>query len=161
MAVAVKDGFPSAGKLFRSKRYISVLLIAFAFLSLVSWHAPEFVSISYFDRPDLVPEFQQRAYEISPGTDKPTCPWQDFHDERYHTLRRDRRNVFIAINFYNNQNVLPNFFQEFPMVLRSIGTERIFVSVYENGSEDKTPELLALRTSRDTRINKSATLPLP
>ena len=86
---------------------------------------------------------QEKVYEMQ-WSDKPTCLWQRFHEERYGQLGQDNKTVYIAMNFYNNEYVLPNFFQEFPHVVRRLGTERVFVSIYENGSEDKTPELLGM-----------------
>lgn len=50
------------------------------------------------------------------------------------------------MNLYQNEEVLPTFFQELPIIISQLGPENVFVSVYENNSDDKTQELLALRT---------------
>jgi len=49
---------------------------------------------------------------------------------------------FFAMNFFNNEEILPNFIQEFERLVLAIGVEKIFLSVYENDSADRTKELL-------------------
>lgn len=91
---------------------------------------------------------QQKAYNLAPKR-RPTCPWSAWHTLRYsplsHTTRRF--NTYLAMNLYNNEDVLPTFFQELPIVINHLGSRNIFVSIYENNSEDKTQELLGLRAS--------------
>ncbi|KAF8320409.1 hypothetical protein DL93DRAFT_2074035 [Clavulina sp. PMI_390] len=48
------------------------------------------------------------------------------------------------MNLYQNEEVLPTFFQELPIILEQLGPENVYVSIYENNSEDKTQELLGL-----------------
>jgi alpha-1,3-mannosyltransferase len=84
---------------------------------------------------------QQKAYAL--GGTRPVCPLREWHVERYNGLN-NTTTVFLAVNFYNNQDILPNFFQELPVLLRHLGPERVYVSVFENGSTDHTPQMLAL-----------------
>ncbi|KAI0036418.1 cryptococcal mannosyltransferase 1-domain-containing protein [Vararia minispora EC-137] len=90
--------------------------------------------------PTIAP-IQRRAFRM--GGSRPVCPMYGWHAERYADLR-NTTNVFLAVNFYNNEDILPTFFQELPVLVRHLGPERVFVSVYENGSQDSTPEMLAL-----------------
>ncbi|KAJ2094304.1 hypothetical protein GGI09_005479 [Coemansia sp. S100] len=50
--------------------------------------------------------------------------------------------VFIAINLYNNEQILPNMATQLLALADRLGHDRIFISVYENGSKDKTREIL-------------------
>lgn len=49
------------------------------------------------------------------------------------------------MNLYQNEEILPTFFQELPIIINQLGAENVFVSVYENNSDDKTQELLGIR----------------
>ncbi|KAJ2461149.1 hypothetical protein GGI03_005107 [Coemansia sp. RSA 2337] len=50
--------------------------------------------------------------------------------------------VFVAINLYNNEQILPNMATQLLALADRLGHDRIFISVYENGSKDKTREIL-------------------
>ncbi|KAJ2865355.1 hypothetical protein GGH94_002308 [Coemansia aciculifera] len=50
--------------------------------------------------------------------------------------------VFVAINLYNNEKVLPNMATQLLALADTLGHSRIFISIYENGSEDRTKEIL-------------------
>jgi Cryptococcal mannosyltransferase 1 len=93
---------------------------------------------------------QNEAYSLANGQ-RPTCRQTSWHQKRYaslHSTTASRTtNIFLGINFHNNEDVLPTFFQELPQVLRHVGPHQVFVSVYENGSDDKTPDLLKLCAS--------------
>ncbi|VDB88227.1 unnamed protein product [Peniophora sp. CBMAI 1063] len=84
---------------------------------------------------------QAAAYAM--GGVRPVCPLQDWHEARYAPLHNSK-NVFIAANLYNSQDVLPTFFQELPTVIQHLGAERVFVSIYESNSKDRTPEMLQM-----------------
>ncbi|KZV75509.1 glycosyltransferase family 69 protein [Peniophora sp. CONT] len=83
---------------------------------------------------------QQIAYWVSPAA-RPTCSLESWHNERYASLRNST-NIFLAMNLHDNEEVLPTFFQEMPRLLDFLGPERVFISIYENGSSDRTPRLL-------------------
>jgi alpha-1,3-mannosyltransferase len=87
---------------------------------------------------------QKEAYAIAPKL-RPTCPWTKWHTSRYSSLSNSPKTIFLALNLHQNEGVLPTFFQELPIVLHQLGPQNVFVSVYENGSEDKTQVLLGLR----------------
>ncbi|KAI0028568.1 cryptococcal mannosyltransferase 1-domain-containing protein [Vararia minispora EC-137] len=88
-----------------------------------------------------IARLQQRAFTM--GGIRPVCPLRDWHAERYAGLSNSS-NIFLAINFYNNEDVLPNFFQELPVMLKHLGPERVYVSIFENGSTDQTQEMLGM-----------------
>ncbi|KAJ2802100.1 hypothetical protein H4S07_004772, partial [Coemansia furcata] len=50
--------------------------------------------------------------------------------------------VFVAINLYNSEMVLPNMAWQLLALADTLGHSRVFVSIYENGSKDKTKEIL-------------------
>ncbi|KAJ2885540.1 hypothetical protein H4R27_001335 [Coemansia aciculifera] len=50
--------------------------------------------------------------------------------------------VFVAINLYNNEKVLPNMATQLLALADILGHDHIFISIYENGSEDRTKEIL-------------------
>ncbi|KAJ2348789.1 hypothetical protein GGH91_001193 [Coemansia sp. RSA 2671] len=50
--------------------------------------------------------------------------------------------VFIAANLYNSESVLPNMAAQLLALADTLGHTRLFVSIYENGSRDKTKEIL-------------------
>lgn len=131
----------------RTRRHVCSLLFALAFLSLFTWRGPRVtlgrLSFGRGSQDAKIERLQEKVYGLQ-WSDKPTCLWQRFHEERYGQLGNDNKTLYIAMNFFNNEYALPNFFQELPHVVRRIGTGRVFVSIYENGSEDKTPELLGM-----------------
>ncbi|KAI0314893.1 cryptococcal mannosyltransferase 1-domain-containing protein [Amylostereum chailletii] len=88
----------------------------------------------------LAAPFQESAYAIAPRRKRPQCSWRPWHEDRYADLAQ--KNIFIAINLYNNEDVLPTFFQEFPLLIERLGRHRVYISIYENNSKDKTVELL-------------------
>ncbi|KAJ2814067.1 hypothetical protein H4S07_000176 [Coemansia furcata] len=50
--------------------------------------------------------------------------------------------VFIAANLYNSENILPNMALQLLALADTLGHSRVFISIYENGSKDKTKEIL-------------------
>lgn len=49
---------------------------------------------------------------------------------------------FIASNLFNSENVLPAYSETLLRIAAEVGYDRIFVSIYENNSKDRTPQLL-------------------
>ena len=78
---------------------------------------------------------------------RPSCSLRSWQRERYAHIKNTNRTVFVAANLYNNEDVLPTLFQELPVLLEYLGPGNVYVSIYENGSNDKTPQLLDLRAS--------------
>jgi alpha-1,3-mannosyltransferase len=139
---------------FRLKRRFVFLCAAFTgFLALFTTYYNAFPSslaayASYHLSPSPILDaalapIQQQAFSMS--TIRPVCSTYSWQADRYADML-NTTNVFLAINFYNNEKVLPTFFQELPILLRHLGPERVFVSVYENGSKDRTHEMLAMST---------------
>ncbi|KAF8603333.1 hypothetical protein BDV93DRAFT_508560 [Ceratobasidium sp. AG-I] len=67
----------------------------------------------------------------------PSCGASGSAKERYASLRQGGR-IFIAINLLQNEELMPTLLRELPALLRELGPERFFVSVYENASMDLT-----------------------
>ena len=63
-------------------------------------------------------------------------------------IRRDlaaaQHKYFFAINLYNSFDVIPDLFATFFRVAAVIGYHNVFVSIYENGSNDQTKALLRI-----------------
>ncbi|CAG8671279.1 5878_t:CDS:2 [Acaulospora morrowiae] len=60
--------------------------------------------------------------------------------------------IFIAANFHNNEDILPNFSEQLLDLLRILNPENVYVSLFENGSKDNTKFLLhALRSDLDAK----------
>ncbi|OLY84386.1 Alpha-1,3-mannosyltransferase CMT1 [Smittium mucronatum] len=49
---------------------------------------------------------------------------------------------FFSMNLYNNEEVLPYLIQELLLLFKFLGGENVFLSIYENGSRDKTKSIL-------------------
>ncbi|OMJ14974.1 Alpha-1,3-mannosyltransferase CMT1 [Smittium culicis] len=58
-----------------------------------------------------------------------------------HTFDRKRK-YFFALNLFNNEEIIPYMIQEISLLIKFLGPENTFLSIYENGSHDKTKELL-------------------
>ncbi|KAL5039234.1 hypothetical protein BDV3_002616 [Batrachochytrium dendrobatidis] len=56
----------------------------------------------------------------------------------------DHQRYFVALNFHNSQKVLPTIFRELLKLADFLGPDRIFISIFENGSTDQTKKLLQL-----------------
>ncbi|KAI0035524.1 cryptococcal mannosyltransferase 1-domain-containing protein [Vararia minispora EC-137] len=134
--------------ILHSKRYLTILATAIACFLVFTWQAPLVADnvprLDKYFKPTSISGFQRRAYKLSDERARPTCVRQRFHESRYKVLEENPRAVFIAINFYQNQEVIPTFFQEFPGIVERLGRKRVYVSIYENGSEDKSQQLLRL-----------------
>ncbi|OMH85676.1 Alpha-1,3-mannosyltransferase CMT1 [Zancudomyces culisetae] len=55
---------------------------------------------------------------------------------------------FFAANLHNNEEILPQFMQELLRVFEFLGFENVYMSIYENGSTDKTKEMLESFSAR-------------
>ena len=49
---------------------------------------------------------------------------------------------FIASNLFNSEHIFPAYSDALLRVVDEIGHDRIFVSIYENNSKDRTPQML-------------------
>lgn len=57
---------------------------------------------------------------------------------------RGEHKYFFAINLYNSFDVIPDLFASMFRVGAIVGYENVFVSIYENGSNDQTKALLKI-----------------
>lgn len=66
----------------------------------------------------------------------------------YQNLRRDlapqTHKYFFAINLYNSFDVIPDLFSTMFKIGAIVGYQNVFVSIYENGSNDQTQALLRI-----------------
>ncbi|KAI8320665.1 hypothetical protein GQ54DRAFT_246300, partial [Martensiomyces pterosporus] len=60
---------------------------------------------------------------------------------RRQLLSRDLR-IYVAVNLFNNERVLPNMATQLLAFADMLGSKRVFLSIYENGSTDRTKEIL-------------------
>ncbi|CAE6470037.1 unnamed protein product [Rhizoctonia solani] len=65
----------------------------------------------------------------------PSCPTRS--DEQYSSALYTKR-TFIAINLLQNEELMPTLTRELIALIRVLGPDRVFVSVYENASMDLT-----------------------
>ncbi|KAJ2909154.1 hypothetical protein GGI21_002166 [Coemansia aciculifera] len=69
----------------------------------------------------------------------------DSAEQRYSGIRANiAEPIFVAANVYNSEAVLPNMVTQLLALADKLGHDRVFVSIYENGSKDKTKEILRL-----------------
>ncbi|KAI0317050.1 cryptococcal mannosyltransferase 1-domain-containing protein [Amylostereum chailletii] len=111
---------------------------------------------SAFFLPHHVTTIQTDAYTLAPNH-RPVCLWQSWQHTRYARLS-ENHSIYLAANFYNNEDVLPTFFQELPILLHHLGPKHVYVSIYENGSTDKTGSLLILLDDLLTRMGTPHTI---
>jgi len=79
--------------------------------------------------------------------------------------------VFVASNLYNGQEILPTYTSSLKSLVQHLGTDNVFVSIYESHSTDRTKPMLAqfdadlaqlnvkrriLSDDRAVRMNKSS-----
>jgi hypothetical protein len=67
------------------------------------------------------------------------CKIGPLEEAKYRTvLRGSKERFYLAANLYNNEEVLPNMIQEIATLARALGPSRLYVSIYANGSTDRT-----------------------
>ena len=97
----------------------------------------------------VINDAQETAFRFS---SRPNihCGLKLWHETRYTALRplgSESKTILLALNLVNAASILPSLLVEMPVLLRFLGPHNVHVSVYENGSEDFTPELLVSRKS--------------
>lgn len=75
------------------------------------------------------------------------------HTERDPAGYAKGEKIFIAVAFYNNEEVLPYWTNMLLDVIAYLGSDNVFVSVVENNSGDRTPELLREMDSKLAALN--------
>ncbi|KAB5592320.1 Alpha-1,3-mannosyltransferase CMT1 [Ceratobasidium theobromae] len=83
------------------------------------------------------------ALPVSSARKYPSCGLSEADKMRYTSLKRGGR-IFIAINLLDNEELMPTLTRELLALLRELGPDRFFVSIYENGSMDLTVMQLRL-----------------
>jgi hypothetical protein len=61
---------------------------------------------------------------------------------RPHEPWLQNRRFFFTANFFNSEDILPTLLHEWYKLIGYLGPENVYVSVYENGSVDRTPKML-------------------
>lgn len=81
----------------------------------------------------------------------PWCPLLPQHYDRYKHIRASSSKFFIAANLFNSERVIPNLAMQIMHLVEFLGKDRVFISIYENGSNDGTPvQLDIFRDSLDS-----------
>ncbi|CAE6476779.1 unnamed protein product [Rhizoctonia solani] len=75
------------------------------------------------------------ALVVSSTRSYPSCPTRA--DPHYASSLYQKR-VFIAINLLQNEELMPTLTRELVALIRVLGPDRVFVSIYENASMDLT-----------------------
>ncbi|KAJ2182163.1 hypothetical protein GGF45_001043 [Coemansia sp. RSA 551] len=63
-------------------------------------------------------------------------------EHRYRNVSQSSGRVFVAVNLYNSERVLPNMATQLLAFAKMLGRKQVFLSVYENGSFDNTKSIL-------------------
>ncbi|KAJ2354127.1 hypothetical protein IWW50_000831 [Coemansia erecta] len=63
-------------------------------------------------------------------------------EHRYGNVSQSAGRVFVAVNLFNSERVLPNMATQLLAFAEMLGRKRVFLSVYENGSTDNTKGIL-------------------
>ncbi|OMJ27111.1 Alpha-1,3-mannosyltransferase CMT1 [Smittium culicis] len=87
---------------------------------------------SRFDSPEIYPE----------SVSFPQTPQNNLNSSEYSNRPKRKNRFFFAMNLYNNEENIPYITQELTLVLKHLGPENVFLSIYENNSDDKTKDLL-------------------
>ncbi|KAJ2812530.1 hypothetical protein GGI24_006661, partial [Coemansia furcata] len=66
-----------------------------------------------------------------------------FAEQRYRNITNGKTEpVFVAANLHNSEKVLPNMAAQLLALADTLGHRRLFISIYENGSNDRTKGIL-------------------
>ncbi|TIB96773.1 hypothetical protein E3Q18_02992 [Wallemia mellicola] len=79
-------------------------------------------------------------YLISRPTYPVTGPGSQLN--RQDPISNNTDTYFFSANFYNNQDVLPEFFNQFLQLSDYLGHDKVYLSIYESNSKDNTKVLL-------------------
>lgn len=63
--------------------------------------------------------------------------------ERLRTSLLANWSFYIAVNLYNNEDIMPQFVDQINMLTQFLGPSNVFFSAFENGSTDRTREYLS------------------
>ncbi|OMJ21811.1 Alpha-1,3-mannosyltransferase CMT1 [Smittium culicis] len=85
-----------------------------------------------FDSPEFLPETDNFLQ----------TPQNNLNSSEYSNRPKRKNRYFFAMNLYDNEENIPYITQELTLVFKHLGPENVFLSIYENNSEDKTKELL-------------------
>lgn len=103
-----------------------------------------------------ISDAQETAFRL---TSRPNigCGLKPWHKARYADLRAsgpEAKTILLALNLVNAVAILPSLLVELPVLLKFLGPRNVHVSVYENGSDDFTPELLVSRKFSSTFLTQ-------
>ncbi|KEI39052.1 glycosyltransferase family 69 protein [Mixia osmundae IAM 14324] len=86
------------------------------------------------------------------------CTLTPLHVQRYLKVAGSRESILIAFNARNVEAVLPSIVQELLVILDHLGSKRIHISIYENGSHDATVAQLYVLSKLFDKIDVSYTI---
>lgn len=66
------------------------------------------------------------------------CTIGAFDSAKYRSLLASKERFYLAMNLYNNEEILPNMIQEIIQLACILGPSRLHIAVFANGSTDRT-----------------------
>jgi alpha-1,3-mannosyltransferase len=82
------------------------------------------------------------AHKAAAAANRESSQDSDLPTPRDYSSLQDGHKYFIALNLYNSKDIIPDLFSTMIKVSSILGFQNVFVSVYENGSNDQTKALL-------------------
>jgi alpha-1,3-mannosyltransferase len=86
-----------------------------------------------------------------------TCSWSESADRKYRSLQ-GQGPYLLALNLYDNEEVLPSLASTILRVADYLGPANTYVSIFENGSTDRTPLGLAHLAAALTALGTGHTI---
>jgi Cryptococcal mannosyltransferase 1 len=134
--------------LFRFKHFVisCVFVTAICVVNYYLSHPVELL-VTPNDLNDFLPPIKDipTFVEVDKGwADRPCAmpePFAKYLNERYLPLyqkqhSKNAQRYFIALNLYNVEKLMPTMIELFKSLANFLGTDNVFISVYENGSDD-------------------------
>lgn len=79
-------------------------------------------------------------YLITQPTYPSSGPGSELNNQ--HPVNNSTSSYFFSANFYNSEDILPDFFDQFMQLSDYLGRDSVYLSIYESNSRDNTKELL-------------------
>ncbi|TIB06863.1 hypothetical protein E3P96_00029 [Wallemia ichthyophaga] len=85
-------------------------------------------------------KFDALKYDINKPTYPLSGPGSELNEQ--HPANNSTSTYFFSANFYNSQDILPAFFDQFLQLSDYLGRDNVYISIYESNSHDNTKDLL-------------------
>lgn len=128
-------GFPSTLLIYLTLILITVplyILIQLLTFSKVKGSRPRVVTLVFTTLTFL--------YLITQPTYPLSGPGSELNEQ--HPANNSTSTYFFSANFYNSQDILPAFFDQFLQLSDYLGRDNVYISIYESNSHDNTKDLL-------------------